>query len=82
MLPGSLIGSGLSYLKGHIMSNFSENLKIFRIEKGLSQKELAEKLYMSKQAVSKYECGTNECMFDTLIDIADLFGITVDELVR
>jgi len=37
---------------------------------------------MSKQAISKYECGTNECMFDTLTDIADLFGITVDELVR
>mgnify|MGYP000920150742 CR=1 FL=1 len=64
------------------MSNFSENLKKYRKEKSMSQKALAEKLYMSKQAISKYECGTNECLFDTLIDIADLLEISVDELLR
>lgn len=64
------------------MSNFSENLKKYRKEKSMSQKVLAEKLYMSKQAISKYECGTNECLFDTLIDIADLLEISVDELLR
>lgn len=61
---------------------FSERIKKEREKRGWSQTELAEKLHVSRQSVSKWETGKNYPSIDVLIDISDLFGITIDELLR
>ena len=60
----------------------SEKILRLRTEKGLSQLELAEQLEVSRQSVSKWETGQSVPDLDKLIKLSDLFGVTVDELVR
>ena len=52
-----------------------------RKKAGLSQEELAEKLNVSRQAVSKWECGESLPDTDNLISISKLYGVSLDELV-
>jgi len=59
----------------------AENLQRLRKERGLSQEEVAQKLYLSRQSVSKWENGGAEPGVDNLIALAKLYGVTVDELV-
>jgi transcriptional regulator with XRE-family HTH domain len=61
---------------------FSERLKKEREKKGWSQAELAEKIHVSRQSVSKWETGKNYPSIEVIIDLSDLFGITIDELLR
>lgn len=63
-------------------NDFAERLYTLRREKGLSQEQLAEKLNVSRQAVSKWESGTSLPESDKLLAIADFFGVSMDELVR
>lgn len=60
----------------------AEKLLALRTEKGLSQEDLAEQLGVSRQSVSKWETGQSVPDLDRIIKLADLFGVTVDELVR
>ena len=60
----------------------SEKILSLRTGLGLSQEELAGKLEVSRQSVSKWETGQSVPDLDKLIKLADLFGVTVDELVR
>jgi len=62
--------------------NFSERLKSEREKKGWSQTDLAEKIHVSRQSVSKWETGKNYPSIEVIIDLSDLFGITIDELLR
>lgn len=61
---------------------FSERLKKEREKKGWSQAELAEKIYVSRQSVSKWETSKNYPSIEIIIKLSDLFGITIDELLR
>ncbi|WP_430791268.1 helix-turn-helix domain-containing protein [Virgibacillus flavescens] len=61
---------------------FSERLKREREKKGWSQTELAEMLHVSRQSVSKWETGKNYPSIEVIIDLSDLFTITIDELLR
>ena len=61
---------------------FPEKLKALRIENGLTQDELGEKLYLSRTSISNYEIGKNEPNIKTIIAISDLFNITTDELLK
>lgn len=61
---------------------FSERLKREREKKGWPQTELAEKIHVSRQSVSKWETGKNYPNIEIIIDLSDLFGITIDELLR
>ena len=61
---------------------FSERLKREREKKGWSQTELAEKIHVSRQSVSKWETGKNYPSIEVIIHLSDLFGITIDELLR
>lgn len=56
-------------------------LRELRIEKGLKQKEIAENIGMSMQALSNYENGLREPDFATLNTLADYFGVSVDYLL-
>ena len=60
---------------------FNEKLQALRKQKGLTQEELAEKLYISRTAVSKWESGRGYPNIDSLKAISKLFGITIDELL-
>lgn len=57
--------------------------KLYELRKKhhLSQEELAEKLGVSRQAVSKWECGESLPDTDNLITISKLYGVSLDELV-
>ena len=58
-----------------------ERLAQLRREHGLSQNDLAEKLNVSRQAISRWEQGTAVPSSDNLIYLSRLYGITLDELV-
>lgn len=60
----------------------AEKLLALRTERDLSQEDLAAKLEVSRQSVSKWETGQSVPDLDKIIKLADLFGVTVDELVR
>lgn len=62
--------------------NFNDRIKKEREKKGWSQAELAEKIHVSRQSVSKWETGKNYPSIEVIIDLSDLFGITIDELLR
>lgn len=57
------------------------NLSELRIRAGLSQDALAEKLDVSRQSVSKWETDTSVPELEKLVRLAELFGVTLDELV-
>ena len=61
---------------------FSEKLQLIRKNKGLTQEELAEKLSVSRQAVAKWESGQVYPEIANLIQLSNLFNVTVDYLVR
>lgn len=57
-------------------------LKKYRIKSGLTQEELAEKMGVSRQAVAKWERGESIPDIDSCMKLADIYGTTVDMLVR
>ncbi len=57
-------------------------IKTLRKQHNMTQDELAEKLNISSQAVSKWENGRNMPDITLLLDIADCFNVTVDELLK
>lgn len=61
---------------------FQEKLLVLRKEKGMSQERLAEKIGVSRQAVAKWEVGQSYPDIDKLIILSDLFGISIDKLVK
>ncbi|KEZ85628.1 transcriptional regulator [Clostridium sulfidigenes] len=61
--------------------NFKENLKKLRKEKNISQEQLAEKLNISRQAISKWESGKAYPDIDNLILLRDIFNVSLDELM-
>lgn len=63
------------------MSNFGELLKDLRNDAGLTQKELAEKLWISKTAVSYYEQSHRGPSPDILVKIANVFHVSTDYLL-
>lgn len=60
---------------------FNEKLQELRKQKGLTQDELAEKLYVSRTAISKWESGRGYPNIESLKAIAKFFSVTVDELL-
>lgn len=60
---------------------FSENLKIFRKQKALSQEELAERLHVVRQTISKWEKGLSVPDADLLIRLAGIFETSVGVLL-
>ena len=60
---------------------FSEKLQEFRKSKGLTQEQLADILYVSRTAVSKWESGRGYPNIDSLKEISKFFSVSVDELL-
>lgn len=60
---------------------FNEKLQELRKQNGITQEELASKLYVSRTAISKWESGRGYPSIDSLKLIAQYFSVTVDELL-
>ena len=60
---------------------FHNKLYHLRKQKGLSQEELANRLNVSRQTISKWEVGDSTPDIEKLIAISDMFQISLDELV-
>ena len=61
--------------------DFNEKLQELRKRKGLTQEELAEALFVSRTAVSKWESGRGYPSIDSLKMIASFFSVSIDELL-
>ena len=60
--------------------NLGEKIRQLRVERRMTQEQLAEKLFVSFQTVSKWETGTTSPDLSQIVPLARLFGITTDEL--
>ena len=58
-----------------------EKLQLLRRSRGLSQEQLAAELDVSRQAISKWECGDSTPDLDKLRTICTYFGVTTDYLI-
>lgn len=61
---------------------FKDNLMALRKLKGLSQEELADKINVSRQTLSKYETGESLPDVEKCKQIADVFDVSLDNLVN
>ena len=61
---------------------FNEKLLSLRRKSGFSQEELAEKLNVSRQAVSRWEMGETMPDAKNLLELSDIFGVSIDSLLR
>lgn len=69
------------FYNGGMGNKFAERLYELRTEKGISRAELALKLNVSERLISYWENGERECDFNMLIEIADLFSVSIDFLL-
>ncbi len=60
---------------------FSEKLQELRKGRSLTQEQLAEALYVSRTAVSKWESGRGYPSIDSLREVSRFFSVTIDELI-
>ena len=60
---------------------FHEKLAELRKNRGLTQEELAEALYVSRTAVSKWESGRGYPSIDSLKELSRFFSVSIDELI-
>ena len=60
---------------------FHEKLQELRKSRGLTQEELAEGLFVSRTAISKWESGRGYPSIDSLKEISNYFSVTIDELL-
>lgn len=65
-----------------IKSNVAKNITELRVLNNMTQMELAEKLNYSDKTISKWERGDSSPDISVLVELADLFGVTLDYLVR
>ena len=62
--------------------NLKDNLKKIRKENNLSQEDLAEKLNVSRQSVSKWEQGIAYPEMDKVLQICKMFNLNIDEFLN
>ena len=60
---------------------FNEKLQYFRKKSNLTQEELAEKLFVSRTAISKWESGRGMPSISSLKAISEVFNVSIDELL-
>ena len=61
---------------------FNEKLQELRKGRGLTQEELAQALFVSRTAVSKWESGRGYPSIDSLKEVSRFFSVSIDELIR
>ena len=61
-------------------NNIGKNIRRFRVAKGMTQQQLADKLYVTRSTLSNYENGRRHPNLIIAILIADFFQVSLDEL--
>lgn len=62
--------------------NIADRIQYLRKQNGYSQEELADKVGVSRQAVSKWESGASDPSTTNLMALAKLFGVTAEEILK
>lgn len=65
-----------------IVENISKNIKELRLLNGMKQTDLGEKISYSDKTISKWENATSSPDITALAAIADIFGVTIDDLIK
>lgn len=60
---------------------FGMRIQEVRIQRGMTQEQLAEATNMSRENISRLECGTRTCSFEYLIRIAMVLDVSTDYLL-
>lgn len=63
-----------------IIKTIGENIKKYRLLNNYTQEKLAEKLGIAPNTLSNYENGNREPSNDIILKLADIFGISIDDL--
>lgn len=63
------------------MNNLAKNLTELRKKNNLTQDDVAQKVFLSRQAVSKWERGESDPDTDSLIVLSRIYGISIDEMI-
>lgn len=63
------------------MIKFAQQLKKYRTKRQMSQEALAQQLFISRQAISKWENGEGMPDLNTLVKLARILNVSLDELV-
>ena len=58
-----------------------ENIRNLRIDRGLTQREVAEYLHIKQNTYSQYELGVLNYPVEALVKLADFYGVSVDYLL-
>ena len=61
--------------------HLARNLRLLRLMKGLTQREMADQLHVERSAYTNYELGKADPPYRTLLKMASIFGTTVDILL-
>ena len=64
------------------MNYFSENLLYYRKKRGMTQNDLARKVFVKRQTISNYEKNTRICDLDTLVLLSEALDISLDDLIK
>lgn len=64
------------------MSSFGENIQFYRKRENMTQEQLADKLEVSRQTISKWEAGTSYPEMEKILQLCDLFSCSMDTLMR
>ena len=63
------------------MRDIGKNIRFLRTGKGMTQEELADRLFVTRQTVSNYETGKSRPDVETLVRIADILGADIQEII-
>lgn len=63
------------------MIQLGDQIKKLRLRDGLSQEELANRLFISRQAISKWEKGDTMPDLDHIVQLSELFDVSLDYLI-
>lgn len=69
------------YDRSKLTMEFAKQLKKLRTDKGLSQEDIAQKIHVTRQAVSRWEAGSSVPDLETAVQLATLFDVSLDWLV-
>lgn len=61
--------------------SIGKNIREYRLSKNMSQRDLAEVLFVTNKTISRWECGGGQPDIEQLAKIASVFGVTMDELI-
>ena len=61
---------------------FGKNLRYLRGLNNMTQTDLSNKLNITHQSISNYEKGKRFCDLDTLVQVSELFNISIDDLLK